>query len=367
MNYAGWKSRRQWRSWTRSKVKREMRRVEKGGVPIKARTLLEAGESELYAAIRMLFGGIKLAREEAEIEYPSSHDISKEELDDILRKLVADGKRITRPSLPSPVYHATKFHYGSVVVARRVFGQPIRLPRRGKKEKEWTAAAIKRELKALHTKALEVTTGEVRKRSPGLLAAIYEHFGSIRKARKKAGVPEPKRRYQKQYKAKEALDELVRLSGERGRPVVRDELPFPLVRALEKHFGSLEDARMKARFVTPKRAKWTKSTIATELQRIHGAGLPIRPDVLKGHGLGSVMSAAEQLYGSLEAAADKADVPTRRSWSKETVLEELGALHAKGVRLTQSGLEEAGQAKLARAAYHYVGGLKRARRLLKIS
>lgn len=345
-----------------------MHRVEKGGVPIKARTLLEAGESELYAAIRMLFGGIKLAREEAEIDYPSSHDITKEELDEILQRLVEEGKRITRPSLPSPVYHATKRHYGSVVVARRVFGQPIRLPRRGKKEQDWTAAGIRRELKSMHVKGLEVTTGEVRKRSPGLLAAIYNQFGSIRKARKKAGVPEPKRRYQKQYKPKEALSELVRVSGERGRPVVRDELPFPLVRALEKHFGSLEDARMKASFVEPvKKAKWTKATIAKELQRIHGAGLPIRPDVLQGHGLGGVMKAAEDNFGSLEAAADKADVPTRRSWSKQTVLDSLAELHQKGVRLTQSGLEEAGHAKLARAAYHYVGGLKRARRLLKIT
>ncbi|MEO8705710.1 MAG: hypothetical protein ABI867_37105 [Kofleriaceae bacterium] len=200
------------------------------------------------------------------------------------------------------VYAAAVKHFGSLAAAQLAAGLESR--------RSWSKPAVVRELRRLAREHGIVTVAGLR----GCGQAVARHFGSVEAACASLGLRcSTTTRVEEQVALEDVdhvVDQLRTCARSLGRSPLNDELPYRLQQALLRHFESFDAARTAAGLEKPE--------------------------------------------------------PPHKKWSHERVLEELRREHARGTRITESGLTAAGNKGLVHAIRTYVGSLPQARRLAKV-
>ncbi len=289
--------------WNRLRILRELEKHARFGV-VPSIAVLPRG---LYLAICAEFGGIAGACKAAGLRPAGQRKAYSEK--ETLRELRKQSQRGVGPrshDLPRGLRRAVKQHFGGIAAARVAAGLA-----RPDARLAWSKDRVIAELVRQEAAGVRMTCGSLNQAGQGALVhAALRWFGSFENARRAAGItaPEPlppRRQSLEQYPTKDAaIAELRRIAKKRKRPHRSAEIPSMLGTALRRHFGSYAAAR-------------------------ETAGLP----------------------------------PVHPKWSRETVLEELRSLARQGVRMTGSGIREAGRNDLLIAMYRHVGNMEKARKL----
>ncbi len=142
-----------------------------------------------------------------------------------------------------------------------------------------------------------------------------------------------------------ALERLREATRRAGRPVPSDELPASLRASLLHHWGSLRAAR-RAAGVPPLRhpRRWTLERVVSEIRRVHRQGVRIVQRDLHEARRADLASAIRVYAGGIRRARRLAGVPDpvrieeteRESWDEARVIEEILARHKAGEPLAVS-------------------------------
>jgi len=325
--------------WNRARVIEELRaRAERGEVAL---------TRGLERAAQLYFGGAPAARAAAGLPTVVREAWTAESLIAELRR------RARRGDSGRTLWAACRRLFGSAAAARLAAGVPA--TQRGAGMVAWGKPALLAELRKRQRGRKQL--------SRGLVAGLRNAFGSLEAARQAAGpgagrgagggsAGQPRheraggaagrRRAWSAWSRAQVLDRLAAWNARGG-----GRLAGGLELACKHHFGSLAQARLAAKL--PRlTVHWTAARIQRALR-----------DASFDRGDPRFVAACIALYGSVTAARVAA-APTRRSWSRATVLAELQARVARGLTgvgkilrepairwfgSTEAALEAAGRAR----------------------
>ncbi len=356
-------------------------------------------DGALYTAAKRTFGSWKRALKAAGYAMSPPVAWSEEKVLQEIAALRQRGQPLVRVYDTNPqLYWSAKVRFGGWIKALAAAGLDVK-PRR-----RWTKRLV---IEAIHDRPPEALSRTWREDKPLFTAAIRT-FGNWEKALRAAGLnPKPRRRWSKQ-RVIEQLQAWDRNSTENLRTV-----DYPLAGAASRLFGSLEKA-MEVAGVEPKNRLWPPRRVIEAIQDGYVRGLPIHrigfgdlrlacaakrrfgtwddavaaaglsnkipvrapvrtwtkaaviDAIIAWHEQGRLISnvakqdqglygAAKQHFGSWRAAVAAAGLePSRKKWSPERVIAEIGARHARGAGLT-SGLVFREDPPLAGAAIRMFG------------
>lgn len=158
------------------------------------------------------------------------------------------------------------------------------------------------------------------------------------------------------------VKELRRLAAASKTPLSAGDLPQGLWYALKRYFGSIEAAREATGVAGPERARrWSKEAVAVELRRLHGRGVRLTDNALKGD-YGALLAAIGEHFGSIVDARRYARVPEppplpprkRERWDEQRVVAEIEELHGCGESVASSKVPT----PLLKAGLRYFGSWK---------
>ena len=328
------------RRLTRQEVLEAIRERRRRGLPLVG---IQKFDRPLYAAARRHFDSWHGAVAAAGIASKIRRRWTKDRLVQAIRAYHAKGV---------PVQDIRKHDMGLYGSAAKHFGTwPNALQAAGLSacREQWNRQRVLDQIEARHRQGLPMTGA--RHWNPKLACAAYRHFGGWHNALVAAQVARLKRVWTRQ-EILEAIRVRHRqpLSGIRQR----DE---SLYAAAKQHFGSWHQAVTAAGFEFKPRRRWTRQRLIEALRDCHAHGVPISR--IRAHDAGLYTSACRH-FGSWSNAIRAARLPRnrrRKRWSKQRVLNEIQAMHQKG--LPMIGL--AGRDPLlAAAANRYFGGLRQA-------
>lgn len=248
-----------------------------------------------------------------------------------------------------PLFRAAVTHFGGWANAMRAAGfEPI--PR-----ERWSKNRV---LERLRVWAERYGGSNLREVDPNLSAAASRLFGSYHAALQAAGL-EPPTRYWTQARVVAAIQD---------RYIARSPLNIEglgdlrLALAAKRRFGSWQAAveaaglADKISIKKPLR-RWTPQEVLTEIRDWHQSGQPVTTISKRNQPL---YNAAKTHFGSWGAALSAAGFqPSRRSWSKQTVLDEIHARVRRGESLSSG---HPSNFNLAAVAYRLFGSWRKALR-----
>ena len=228
----------------------------------------------------------------------------------------------------------------------------------------------------LHRKGEDLSYNRLAAKNQALVSAAAYHFGSFRQAVQESGIDYAdvlRRPRWSQGRIIELIKKAKRAGEELNWGAVsrrKDELGRAAFASLQKRlFGSWNRALAAAGVDVGKVAlyrRWTKATLATALQKLHGAGRPVSSGDLQKSDSG-MHAAALRLFGAYDVAlkaakVEPAAVRRRRRWTREMVLAELRSLKKKVRADFSAQLIRARHSALYGAAIRQFGSLRAALR-----
>jgi hypothetical protein len=307
-----------------------------------------------------------------------------------------------------PLKQAALFHFDRLRDARRAAGLPEPEPKR-----KWSTERVIDELRRVHRNGGPTTVPALIKAGRyDLVSAVHSYVGTIARARRLAGIPEPARRsvQGERWDDERVIAEII-ARHEAGESIASSKVPSRLENAAIRYFGSWANAVEAAGFgydqIRLIRERYTKQEVIDLLRALarehpetrltdlhshsawgamvrlfgsiqnalHAAGLAGWPKsefeiwnrrrviaaLREQHKTGArrrdalVNAAAIRYFGSLRAACEAAGVPLLRTeWSKQALIEELRTRAARG----EHRLDE----RLMAACRTWFGGVVAARR-----
>ncbi len=346
------------RTWTRQTILDEIRRLHRLRHPLTS----TAAPRSLYKAAEYHLGSWRVAIETAGFDYDSIRAVpapsTDAELLDRLRTTAREHPALTLGELDRIVpVNTLKSHFGSWqnAVARAGLNDWPTHRRR------WTERMILTRLKELYS------SGRTANDDPKVYAAAKSHFGSLAAACATIGV---ELKIGRAWSRDEVVDLLRRLERDHGLVTIALVEEAGAKHAIAAHFGGIKSACKQLGL----------SSVYTQRLREYAA-LDDRREALrrlrrfaKQHGRpvtaaalpAALRDALLRLFGTIEsarhAAGLRAPVPQRK-WDRALALAELQREHARGTRLTLSGLLDAGRKDLTHAVNEHIGSLPAARRL----
>jgi hypothetical protein len=175
------------RRWTEARVIKALLELDRRGVPISQRGLVEAGEQELAQAINY-FGGLRRARRVAGLPPPTRRWTpavlrSEDVLVEIRRRQQA-GEPLASSQVPLALQYAGQRSFGSwraAITAAGLDYDSIRLTR------EYSDEDLLERIRTLARERPEITLSDLGKHS--LASTLRERFGSLEEAAIRAGCP----------------------------------------------------------------------------------------------------------------------------------------------------------------------------------
>jgi hypothetical protein len=173
------------RRWTEARVIKALLELDRRGVPISQRGLIEAGEQQLVQAINY-FGGLRRARRVAGLPPParrwSPSLLGPEEVVAEILRRQQDGEPLASSQVPLALQYAGQRSFGSwraAITAAGLDYDAIRLTR------EYSDADLLERVRALAREQPDITLSEFGKHS--LASTLRERFGSLESAAQRAG------------------------------------------------------------------------------------------------------------------------------------------------------------------------------------
>jgi hypothetical protein len=175
------------RRWTEERVIKALLELDRRGVPISQRGLIEAGEQQLVQAINY-FGGLRRARRVAGLPPPtrrwSPTLLTGDEVIVEIQRRQREGEPLASSQVPLSLQYAGQRAFGSWRAAINAAGldyEAIRLTR------EYSDADLLQHIRTLARERPLATLSELGKHS--LASTLRERFGSLEAAALRAGVP----------------------------------------------------------------------------------------------------------------------------------------------------------------------------------
>jgi hypothetical protein len=163
----------------------------------------------------------------------------------------------------------------------------------------------------------------------------------------------------------ETLAALRLLAGADRKTVKFSDLAPPLRRAVMHHFGSLTTARRRAGIPQPRRKRlWSRGRVVRELRRLHRQGQPVVESHLRRIGRHDLVGAMAKYAGGIVAARHLAGLPEHtprpgsraQRWDREAVRSVVRTRHEAGESLAFSRVPTA----LAKAGIRHFGSWREA-------
>jgi hypothetical protein len=242
------------RFWTKQELVTTLRQIARKHGQISHAAIVKARALD---AVRKHFGGIEQAARKLGVDsHATKRTRAHAELDDrreSLKRLRALAKQLKRPVTAVDIHPSLRDallrNFGTIEKARKAAGLPDPAPHR-----KWDYKRALSELRDEHRRGTRLTLrGLIRAKRKDLAHAITEHVGSLPRARRLAGVPEPEelpRRHQpfvKVWDADRVLDEILQRA-ERGQSLAPTRVPTPLYDAAMRYLGSWREAIEAAGF-----------------------------------------------------------------------------------------------------------------------
>jgi hypothetical protein len=241
----------------------------------------------------------------------------------------------------SRLYSAAWRHFGCWGKALLAAGLPYK-PRRKLARNDVIAAIQERHRQGL------LLAGYGRE-DRGLSYAARKHFGSWRKAVQAAGIPDGW-----QYKwSRQRVIEALQACAQPGQPLLSKQVSAAARSAAYLHFGSWHAALTAAGLVLPEprpstRKKWTPEVVLAEIRArcLQDTPLTVAENP-------RLAAAARKRFGSWHEALVAAGVKSKppETWSKQHVLEEIRARHARGALAENDWTEDRALASAARRRF----------------
>jgi hypothetical protein len=256
------------------------------------------------------------------------------------------GGTVPVTSLPDGLYAAVLQHFGSIAEARQRLG--LAPPDRAR---VWSRAKVLAELRRLFRSGVALNRANLRGYR-GLVGAITNHAGGLRKARALAGLPAPEHNWRARENDWDDL-EVVRVIEQRaknGEPLAASKVPSALYCAARKHWGSweraIEAAGLDYATIRQVRPAWTGAEIIEELRRMRVAHPAMTRSEFSKSSIGQV---SEKEFGSLDHALVAAEITDWPRYlqtrlvevSHATLRASLRALKRRGVPLTYAAITTA--------------------------
>lgn len=242
------------RKWTRDEVIRQLQTAARRHGCVTHTTVAEL---RMRSAIVKHFGGIIAACEAAGVagyvqRLRSVHEVHDDPASVLrqLRAVAADlDHAVCEADLTRTLAAAARRHFGSVAAARIAAKLPHPAPNR-----RWTRASILADLRREHAKRTRLTIqGLIDARRWDLVGAIQKLIGSIARARRLAGVPEPRRPRRRSapfvrvWDADRVVEE-IRARARARQPLAFSRVPSRLASAARLYLGSWRAAVEAAGF-----------------------------------------------------------------------------------------------------------------------
>lgn len=210
----------------------------------------------------------------------------------------------------------------------------------------WNRQRVIEEFQRRHRDGLPLTN--LRKQDEALYNAAHTYFGSVTRACRAAGIPQPPRH--RKWDRERVIAELQRL--QREGLCLSSRSNTVLVGAAHRVFGSWREALRAADLPCPSaHQSWNRQAVLDEIRRRQREGLP-----LTRRANGALAYAATVYLGGWSKALEAVGIePRRRNWSKEDVIQEIFRRHERGEILTLRT-----NIKLTHAAEKHFGNLNSA-------
>jgi hypothetical protein len=315
--------RRRFTKWDCNTIARELKRRHQRGEDIWSRGL-RVTDSALHAAAVHWFGSYRQAVEAAGLNYVKichclPNTWSRE-------KIVAEIKRLHRQG--RPLHHARleRTHPRLVISMYRYFGSFRRAIRAAgidystvmvRPARTWHPPRVIRELKQIYRDGTGLWNRALRRRSPYLMRAAKQLFGSVPRALQAAGVPRsaiiaPKRR-RRPLLAKAVIIARLRVLDSKGadlRAVALCTSDRHLYTSILRRYGSHRAALRAAGCMYPPRRPlrhWTWPLVLDELRELHRARYDLRHSSMK-RSRRPLFEAAKYYFGSYVNAVAEAGI-----------------------------------------------------------
>ncbi len=177
-------------SWDRRSVLRKLRELAGSGVDMGHRAM-HASHPRILDAAKRTFGSYPNARKAAGVGAKPLTRWTKEKIVRELRKVQRSGESLAASRMQKAhpaLFDAATHHferYGNALAAAGFAYEQVRLKR------AWTNEQILEELRRLDRKDVDMRSLALRKVDHGLHMAAYKHFGSYQKALEEAGIDYP--------------------------------------------------------------------------------------------------------------------------------------------------------------------------------
>lgn len=237
--------------------------------------------------------------------------VPRDEALDALQRIHRRWGIVPVTELPADLYGAIRLHFGSIRVARLAIGIDQRT-----RVGLWTRERVLAELRRLDRRGVPISTSRLRAER-GLLGAIRNHVGTLREARALAGIPDPGRPPRPTVPTQWDELEVVLTILQRvktGQSLASSHVPSALYSAARKYWGSwrraLEATGLDLDAIRLVRSAWTKTEVIATLRKLRRQCPSwTRMELCRSecrHG-------AEKLFGSLDAALVAAGI---RGWPR---------------------------------------------------
>jgi hypothetical protein len=277
-----------------------------------------------------------------------------------LRRLNAEGRTMTYAALRAGGYHAlltaAQRFAGSFGDAARLAGVTDPGARR-----PWTRERVIAELRELHKDGVELNCVALAGAPHGRLVEVARrYFGGWREAVEAAGLPVVVRGPWKSWElVRDRLHALQRAGTRMTTTTLVAEGHADLAAAAIAFAGTWNEALDRAGIpVVERHERWSRERVLGEIRELQASGVSLSYGVVVALGKRQLIKAAERKFGGWAAAcavAVRTYEPLMETWTRDRILAELRARHARGesVRSTEIQRELGG---LATAARRHFGG-----------
>jgi hypothetical protein len=175
------------RRWSEERIVKALLELDRRGVPISQRGLIEAGEHKLAQVINY-FGGLRMARRLAGLpppaRRPARSQLSGDDVVTEIQRRRSDGEPLASSHVPQALLNAAQRVFGNWGAAVKAAGfdyDAIRLTR------AYSDADLLQHVRGLAREQPHATLGELSQQP--LASTLRERFGSLEAAALRAGVP----------------------------------------------------------------------------------------------------------------------------------------------------------------------------------
>jgi hypothetical protein len=232
--------------------------------------------------------------------------------------------------------------------------------------RHWTLEQVVAEIRALHGSGHLASREELKRQGQeSLVAAAVYYAGSWAKAVRLAGFDYVARRSW----TKEAVLREIRRLHRAKQSVNASQVEAALLLAAKRKFGSWRKARAEALpSYDTGLEQWTREKLRDALADLHSRGVSLSANHVRATGEGRLINAAVRLFGSWDAARQRAIddfTPLLQTWTKQRVVQAIRERHAQGLSLSSTDVAKE-DVPLFGAAHRYFGGWTAARKTARV-